>query len=123
MQETLAPWQKSAAFDWDDIIELRTIAPGELEKKYWSGEQKLMLAVLENAFYSLQRIHGRVSRGAFLGKAEWRFWQQDKDWFLSSDVSWPFSFISICDHLQLDPSPIRKIIRQWRDETEGRLKE
>lgn len=48
-----------------------------------------------------------------------RFAQEAYDWFLSDDDRWPGSFLFICDHLDLDPSYVRKGIRKLHQEAVG----
>jgi hypothetical protein len=43
-----------------------------------------------------------------------RLGQETEEWFFRDDPQWPFSFISICDALNLDPDYIRRGLQQWR---------
>jgi hypothetical protein len=43
-----------------------------------------------------------------------RLGQETEEWFFSDDPEWPFSFISICEALNLDPDYIRRGLQQWR---------
>ncbi len=73
------------------------------------GEQRLMLAVLENAILAYQKhvfSPGRRGRKLF---------RETETWLLSYDRCSPFAFESICDALDLDPSYVRTGLLTWRD--------
>jgi hypothetical protein len=70
-------------------------------------EHRLMLAVLEDAVH-LYQIGGR-------GDARTRrLYAETERWFASTDTSWPFSFVVICQVLGLDPEYVRSGLRRWR---------
>lgn len=69
-------------------------------------ETALMYAVLEDAFFCYQ---GRIKQQAKLAE----------EWFFSDDSKSLFSFVSICDVLELHPEYIRKKLGCW-DLTTGR---
>jgi hypothetical protein len=65
-----------------------------------------MYAVLEDAFLCFQQqveMERRRIRQA----------RQAEEWFFSDDFHWPFSFMSICDVLGLQPHFIRMKLRYW----------
>jgi hypothetical protein len=64
-------------------------------------ENRLMLAVLEEALVTFQR--GLDSPVAERRK---RYCEVDK-WVSSTDTDWPFSFENICSTLRIDPDYIR----------------
>ena len=73
-------------------------------------EKRLMLAVLEDAIASFQRafIQPRIPTEEF----------EDNDveaWLDSDDMSWPFSFASICQALDMEPEYLRTGLRTWRE--------
>ena len=43
-----------------------------------------------------------------------RLRQETEEWFFRDDPEWPFSFVSICGALNLDPDYIRRGLQQWR---------
>jgi len=43
-----------------------------------------------------------------------RLGRETEEWFFRDDPEWPFSFISICEALNLDPDYIRRGLQQWR---------
>ncbi len=72
-------------------------------------EKRLMLAVLEDAIASFQRncIQPRQTENG----------ADDIDveaWLESDDMSWPFSFASICQALNMEPEYLRKGLSHWR---------
>jgi hypothetical protein len=65
-----------------------------------------MYAVLEDAFFCFQKqfeTDGQVNRQARLAE----------EWFFSDDFQWLFSFVSICEALELEPAYIRKKLKLW----------
>jgi hypothetical protein len=72
-------------------------------------EKRLMLAVLDDAVAIFLRDAGRPpgATPAEFGAA--------CSWLSSPDDEWPFSFVAICRALALDPSAIRRGLRQWQD--------
>ena len=81
---------------FDSRVRLATVCP----------ETALMYAVLEDALFCFQ---GRIKQQA----------QRAEAWFFSDDSKSLFSFISICEMLELQPEHIRKRLKRW-DPTVGR---
>jgi hypothetical protein len=67
----------------------------------------LMSAVLEDAFRCFQKQfeveNPSVRRAA----------QKAEEWFVIDESHWPFSFVSICDVLGLEPNFIRQRLKDW----------
>lgn len=72
------------------------------------GVGALLSAILTDAVICFKK-HGKETnpRARRLG-------QEAEEWFFRNDPEWPFSFISICDALNLDPDYIRRGLQQWR---------
>jgi hypothetical protein len=64
-------------------------------------EQRLMAAVLEDAVRELVRPGGTWYGARARRRAEAEMW------FESDDVAWPFSFVNVCEALDLDPRDVR----------------
>ena len=76
----------------------------------WSGEQRLMAAILEDAVaVSSKPGMPRTSKARHVLRETLR-------WLRSNDRTWTFSFLRICETLDLDPSAIRRAIRVLRGE-------
>jgi len=75
----------------------------------WSGERKLLLAVLQDAVESFRRYRKDPTRR---GR---RLFREAHEWFWSTDRQWLCSFESICDHLHLDANYIRRGLKQYYD--------
>jgi len=76
----------------------------------WTGEQRLMAAVLEDAIaVCSKRGIPKRSKGRQILRETLR-------WLRSNDRKWTFSFLRICEHLDLSPSAIRRGIRILRGE-------
>ncbi len=64
-------------------------------------EQRLMAAVLEDAMRELARPAGSWCGARARRQAE--VWA----WFEAEDVAWPYSFVNVCEALDLDPVRVR----------------
>ena len=71
-------------------------------------EQRLMAAVLEDAMRELTRPEG----GWFGARARRR--AELEAWFASDDVAWPFSFVNVCEALDLDVARFRSRLGRSR---------
>lgn len=70
-------------------------------------ERILLLAILEDGIRCYQEnltVSGGKRRLLF---------EEARDWLFSDDSSWFCSFVSICTLLNLDPSYVRRGLRQW----------
>jgi hypothetical protein len=74
------------------------------------GEQRLLLAVLEEAIRTYQRhaFADDPRSMALLSHVE--------EWFASEDSEWMFSFVSICDALGLETTYLRAGLRRLRED-------
>ena len=89
------------------------VLEGVYKKTLREGEERLMLAVLENAVEYFQKyVLARKPSGKQL-------FREAEEWFLDKDSDALYSFESICETLGLHPDPIRKGLMVWK---EARLK-
>jgi hypothetical protein len=73
------------------------------------GEKRLMLAVLENATEDFQRyVLANDKRGKEL-------FAEAEEWIFDRDDHSLFSFESICEHLQFDPTYMRQGFTRWKE--------
>ena len=72
------------------------------------AEKRLMAAVLQDAV-AIFRRHVHTERGPGV-----RMFQEAQQWFRSNDTSWPFSFESICNALDISPLYLRRALELWR---------
>ena len=77
-------------------------------------EKRLMLAVLEDGVGTFQKYAGVTGRRAR------RLFAEAEEWFASNDAEWPFTFVSICQSLGLEPEYIRRGLRKWQAEQAAR---
>ena len=70
-------------------------------------ERTLLLAVLEDGIRCFQENLFAVN-----GKRRTLF-DEAKEWLFSDDANWFCSFVSICTLLNLEPSYIRRGLRDW----------
>ena len=79
--------------------------------RIWTGERRLLCAVLHNAVESLLRyqhdytLHGR------------RLFKEAHDWFWSTHAPGLYSFESICSHLHLDAGYLQGGLKRLYDPT------
>lgn len=71
-------------------------------------EATLMRAVIEEALTCFQyQFFIRRPRTQQLAR-------EAEEWFFSDATTWPFAFVNICAVLHLDPSYIRRGLRNWQ---------
>jgi hypothetical protein len=85
-------------------------SPSPSTTKATHGVAALMHAILDDAL--------DCWRKQFLtsGQRAQRLAREAEEWFFSDNSDWPFSFVTICAALGLDPEYIRKGLRQWRQQ-------
>ena len=72
-------------------------------------ERLLMLAVLEDAIDCYQKYaHARDPRGR-------QMFEESREWVLSMDRAWLFSFENICETLEINADYVRRGLREWRE--------
>jgi hypothetical protein len=76
----------------------------------WTGEQRLIAAILEDAVAVASKPQVPKS-----SKAR-QVLRETLRWIRSNDRTWMFSFLRICEMLDLDPSAVRRGIRIMRGE-------
>ena len=72
------------------------------------GEERLVLAVLENAIENYQK---------YTLTGDTRFQEEEKWLFVERDSEAFFSFENICEILQLHPAYVRQGLLRWKKET------
>lgn len=82
-------------------------------KTYRGPEQRLMLAVLEDAVWCFQ--NGLLSKD----RRKQGLSRDAEEWIMEENADWLFSFDEICDLLGLEPRYVRKQLRHWKKETLG----
>jgi len=77
------------------------------------AEYGLVEAVLREAIREYQKFAGqRGRRGS-------RLFREVHEWFLQDDPQWDFSFINVCQILDLEPTYIRTGLKIWSDRNLG----
>src|SRR5882724_11165482 len=77
----------------------------------WNGthclqpEQTLMFAVLLDAVECFQKYAGHEAN---------RLFKDTDEWIFEDDHEWPFSFINICEAVDIDPKYLRKGLSHWK---------
>jgi hypothetical protein len=67
-----------------------------------SGRKDLAAGILKQAALDLRRFHGGTSA------VEREFYVDAYRWVMSDDCSWPFSFLNVCQTLNLAPETARE---------------
>lgn len=73
------------------------------------GEKALVLAVLEDAIRCLERRSRAGVRSA----------REAEAWIRANDTRWPFSFVNVCAHLEIDASRLRAVLLTGAAERSG----
>ena len=73
-------------------------------------EKRLMLAVMEDAVGTFQKYVWARDR------AGQRLLAEVEEWFESHDGEWPYSFVNICQALNLDVDFMRDGLRRWKQQ-------
>ena len=79
------------------------------KKDIREGEERLMLAVLQDAVECFKTYAG-ASR-----PREKRLFQEAEEWILGQNGDWLFSFHNICETLQLHADYLRQGLLSWKD--------
>ena len=95
------------------LLEPNTILPiqffSQRGASRWTGEQRLMAAILEDAV----AVYSKSS--APKGSKARQVLRETERWLRSKDQTWTFSFLRVCEMLSLDPIAIRRALRERRD--------
>jgi hypothetical protein len=71
-------------------------------------EEKLMLAVLQDAIACFQKYaFARERKGKML-------FQETEFWVQNTNSDWPFSFANVCETLGFDPDYLRQGLAEWK---------
>jgi hypothetical protein len=82
------------------------------EKPHLTGEERLVLAILEDAAGSVRRVVVDRLRGVRVLPKNAAEHAASLEWIGRRDWSWPWSFASCCDTLKLDPDYVEGLIRE-----------
>jgi hypothetical protein len=70
--------------------------------QFETSRRDLAAGILEQATLDLRRFHGATSG------VEREFYLDAYRWVISDDCSWPFSFLNVCQLLDLIPETVRE---------------
>jgi hypothetical protein len=70
--------------------------------QFETSRRELAAGILEQATLDLRRFHGATSG------VEREFYLDAYRWVISDDCSWPFSFLNVCQLLDLIPETVRE---------------
>ena len=96
---------------WKSLVAADPVDTGLAQSQFTraaSAEEKLMLAVLENAIEQFQEYALAEDPK---GKA---LLQEVEDWLWDNDSDWFFSFESICETLKFSPNYLRQGLLLWK---------
>jgi len=107
MKYIFTPERKLTLFQPDSLLPAQFFAALK-QKAQANGERRLMVAILVDAVECFQKHLGATDgRGRQLSTEAER-------WFLSDDSSWPFSFVNICEALDIHPPFLRRGLLRWK---------
>ncbi|HUI27193.1 MAG TPA: hypothetical protein VL403_14010 [Candidatus Kryptonia bacterium] len=86
-----------------DLADLENLAGGESRHGDFTGTKALMLAVLEDGIRSYL---GTLSRAAL----------EAEHWVQSAHRQSPFSFVVVCETLNLNPDAVRRVLARMREQ-------
>lgn len=90
----------------EDLMASGQMLPSQLPSASdWRPEKKLAAAVLASA---LVEIRDHAHDPSYRRKVA-----EDLQWFASDDVAWTFSFLRLCDLLDLEPAWVRQKVAGW----------
>lgn len=98
-------WRWLVAPDW--------VLPAQQPHRFRSPspQYRLAAAVMERALLDLESVRGLAGPRPHPRSHEAQQWELRDDlqaWFMADDREWPFSFVTLCEHLGLDAAAIRK---------------
>ena len=70
--------------------------------QFETSQKDLAAGILKQAALDLRRFHGATSA------VEREFYVDARRWLTSNDCSWPFSFLNVCQLLNLAPETVRE---------------
>ncbi len=108
--------QKKVQFNLKNDVDLllpedSTVLPvqyfvGNVSWENWTGERRLIYAILEEAILSFQtHAFAHTRRGQ-------RLFREASDWIMSNDDA-PFSCAWICQHIGIDETYLQKQLARW----------
>jgi hypothetical protein len=107
MKEKLIADAGASLFQPDSLLPAQYFAALR-QKAQACGERRLMIAILEDAVECFQKhLWATDSRSRHLRN-------EAEKWFLSDDASWPFSFVNICEALDIHPLFLRRGLLRWK---------
>ena len=72
------------------------------DQQFENSQKELAAGILKQAALDLRRFHGGTSA------VEREFYLDAHRWVTSDDCSWPFSFVNVCQLLNLAPETVRE---------------
>jgi hypothetical protein len=104
---------RESLFQPDLVLPLQFFA-GQKRKAAAGSERQLFLAILQDAVECFQKyLHARDVRGR-------RLWAEAEEWLLLDDRTWPFSFINVCEVLDIHPRFLRRGLLAWKEQSLAR---
>ena len=97
-----SPRARRSFWEYEMLTPEQFVLPARESRAAWTGERRLLLAVLEDAIYTYGKYcHVRTRQAK-------RLFDEVQEWIWSRDTHWLYAFESICLYLQFDPDSIRK---------------
>jgi hypothetical protein len=104
----------------DEIVVLPEQVTAPTRNKL-GGARLLMAAALSDGIETFLKSYPTT------GKSRRRLYEETAAWIFSDDCTWPFSFTSLCDALDVDAEGMRAALLKWKSarslQRPGRLRE
>jgi len=103
----------SADWDpWHEQLSDASVLPAQFfgsQPSLYTGRPAaaLLRAVLEDTLACFQK------QFVTEGRRVQRMAREAEEWFLSEEAHWPFSFVSVCAVLGLEPESVRQQLKRW----------
>jgi hypothetical protein len=103
----------SADWDpWHEQLSDASVLPAQFfgsQPSLYTGRPvaALLRAVLEDTLACFQK------QFVTEGRRVQRMAREAEEWFLSEEAHWPFSFVSVCVVLGLEPESVRQQLKRW----------
>ena len=105
-----SPRVKRSLWEQEILTPEQFVHPARESLAAWTGERRLLLAVLEEA------VHTYYKYCQVRTRREQQLFSEVQEWFLSQDTYWLYAFENICSHLGFDPDCIRTGLQRGREQ-------
>lgn len=107
---TDSPSSRRSVWEQEILTPDQFALPARESRAAWTGERRLLLAVLEEA------VHTYCKYCQVRTRREKQLFGEVQEWIWSRDTHWLYAFESICSYLGFDPDSIRKGLQRGHEQ-------